>query len=95
MSIEIKVEKLKPVADRVVIKVHPKENKTESGVYKPEAAKKSHQLLTGEIVAVGVGTPSSPMMLEVGDNVLYPEHVGTPIKGDLLIMKEGQVLTTI
>lgn len=91
----IKVENLKPVADRVVIRPDEKESKTKSGVYKPETAKHSHQVLCGTIVAVGIGTPDCPMNLKKDEKVLFPEHTGTTISGGLIIMKESQVLTVI
>lgn len=91
----IKVENLRPVADRVVIRPEEKESITESGVHKPEDAKKENQVLKGEVVAVGPGIPDSPMDLKKGESVLFPEHTGTTISGGLIIMKESQVLTVI
>jgi chaperonin GroES len=92
---KIKVENLKPVADRVVIRAHEKESKTAAGVHKPEDAKKNNHILTGEVVAVGPGTPDCPMGLKKGESVLYPEHVGTEISDGLTIIKESQILTVI
>ena len=95
MAREIKVEKLRPVADRVAIRPDEKESITKAGVYKPKEAKTSEHILSGTVVAVGPGTPDSPMNLEVGESVLFPEHVGTTISGGIILMKESQVLTVI
>jgi len=91
----IKEENLRPVADRVVIRPIEKESITASGIYKPENAKEENQVLMGEVVAVGIGTPESPMNLKKGETVLFPEHTGTEISGGLIIMKESQILTVV
>ena len=80
----IKVKNLRPVSDRVVIKPDEKETQTASGLYKPESAKSSHQVLSGEVVAVGPGTPGCPMNLQVGEKVLFPEHRSASLRGHYL-----------
>lgn len=95
MSREIKEENLKPVADRVIIRPDKKDEKTAGGVIVPEDAKKNNHILSGVLVAVGKGTPDSPMNLKKGEAVLFPENIGTTISGGLIIMKESQVLTVI
>ena len=93
MNIEVK--NLRPVSDRVVIRPDEKETQTASGIFKPENAKESHQVLSGVVVAVGPGTPGCPMNLKVDEKVLFPEHTGTTISGGLLIIQESKILTVI
>ena len=44
---------LKPLGDRVIIRVLEKEEKTKSGIFLPDTAKEKPQ--EGEVVAVGAG----------------------------------------
>lgn len=83
---------LQPLADRVLIKSSPAEEKTASGIIIPDTAKEKP--LQGEIVAVGNGKPEEPMTVKVGDKVMYGQYSGTEIKLDgdtYLIMRESDV----
>jgi len=83
---------LKPLADRVLIKPIPAEEKTASGIIIPDAAKEKP--LKGTVVAVGNGKKDEPMTVKEGDTVLYGQYSGTEIKieGDnYLIMKEADI----
>ena len=83
---------LKPLADRVLIKPSPAEEKTASGIIIPDTAKEKP--LEGEIVAIGKGKPEEPMTVKVGDKVMYGQYAGTEIKlsGETyLIMREADV----
>lgn len=90
--------KLQPLADRVVVKPIPKEEKTKSGIYIPDTAKERPQ--EGEIVAVGPGRLTEEgkriaMDLKVGDIVIYAKYGGTEVKIDaqeLVIMRESDIL---
>ena len=90
--------KLQPLADRVVVKPVPKEEKTTSGIYIPDTAKERPQ--EGEIIAVGSGRLTDDgkriaMDLTVGDRVIYAKYGGTEIKIDdqeLVIMRESDIL---
>lgn len=82
----------KPLADRVLVKPAPAEEKTSSGLYIPDSAKEKPQ--RGEVVAVGTGKKDEPLTLKVGDVVLYGKYAGTEITIDgveFLMMKEGDV----
>tara|TARA_B100000900_G_scaffold283109_1_gene242440 strand:- start:3132 stop:3398 length:267 start_codon:yes stop_codon:yes gene_type:complete len=87
--------KLKPLADRVLVKPLAAEEKV-GGIYIPDTAKEKPQ--KGQIVAVGPGDTENKMTLKVGDKVLYGKYSGTEINfedNDYLIMKESDVLAII
>jgi len=91
--------KIKPLADRVIVKPSDvAESKTPGGIIIPDTAKEKPQ--EGVIVAVGPGRTDDngkiiPMNVKVDDKVLYSKYGGTEIKyeGDTyLIMSESDVL---
>jgi len=90
--------KLQPLADRVVVKPLPKEEKTKSGIYIPDTAKERPQ--EGEIIAVGPGRITDDgkriaMDLKIGDRVIYAKYGGSEIKiedQDLVILRESDIL---
>lgn len=84
---------MKPIADRVIIKPAPAEEKTKGGIIIPDTAKEKPQ--RGEIVAVGPGKDGNLMTVQVGDIVLYGKYSGQEINyegQDYLIMREEEVL---
>ena len=91
-------DKLKPLADRVVVRPIEQEEVTKSGIVLPDTAKEKPQ--EGEIIAVGPGRLSEdgkrvPMDVKVGDIVIYAKYGGTEIKvGDeeLMILRESDIL---
>lgn len=86
----------KPLADRVLVKPAPAEEKTASGIIIPDSAKEKPQ--RGEIVAVGTGKKDEPMNVKVGDVVLYGKYAGTEISidgVDYLMMKESDLFGTL
>lgn len=88
--------KVKPLADRVLVKPAEAEVKTKSGLIIPDTAKEKPQ--KGEIVAAGPGKKDEPMTVKVGDTVLYGKYSGTEINiegDDYLIMKESDIFAII
>ena len=93
--------KIKPLADRVVIKPSEAEERTKGGIILPDTAKEKP--VVGEIVAVGPGKVTEdgkkvPMEVKVGDKVLYGKYSGTEvtIEGDqYLIMREADVFAIV
>jgi len=88
---------IKPLADRVVIKPEPAEEKTSSGLYIPDTAKEKPQ--KGTVVAVGEGRYENGtkinMTVKEGDTVLYGKYAGTEITLDgeeVLIVREADIL---
>ena len=76
---------LKPLGDRIVIKVIEDTEQTSGGIFIPDSAKEKPQ--KGEVVAVGLGKLNDkgerePMDVKVGDTVLYAKYAGTDIKMD-------------
>ena len=76
---------IKPLADRVVIKVIDDVQQTSGGIFIPDSAKEKPQ--KGEVVAVGEGKTNDkgekePMEVKVGDIVLYAKYAGTDVKMD-------------
>lgn len=87
---------IKPLADRVLIKPAPAEEKTASGFIIPDSAKEKP--LRGEVLAAGNGTKDETMVLKAGDQVLYGKYAGTELEIDgekLLIMKQSDVLAVV
>ena len=91
-------DKLKPLADRVVVRPIEREEKTKGGIYLPDTAKEKPQ--EGKIIAVGPGRLSEDgkriaMDVKVGDRVIYAKYGGTEIKIDdeeLIILRESDIL---
>ena len=88
--------KIKPLADRVLVKPASAEEKTISGIIIPDSAKEKP--LKGEIIAVGKGTKDEEMVVKTGETVLYGKYAGTEIEwdGDIyLIMRQSDILAII
>ncbi len=76
---------IKPLGDRIVIKVIEDTEQTSGGIFIPDSAKEKPQ--KGEVVAVGEGKMNDkgerePMDVKAGDIVLYAKYAGTDIKMD-------------
>jgi len=76
---------IKPLADRIVIKVIEDTEQTSGGIFIPDSAKEKPQ--KGEVVAVGEGKMNDkgerePLDVKVGDVVLYAKYSGTDVKMD-------------
>ena len=74
---------IKPLADRIVIKVIDDAQQTSGGIFIPDSAKEKPQ--KGEVVAVGTGKTldsgeKEPMEVKVGDVVLFAKYSGTDVK---------------
>ena len=93
--------KVKPLADRVVVKALEDTEEMRGGLYIPDTAKEKPQ--QGEIIAVGPGRLSDEgkriaMELKEGDRVLYGKYSGTEVTVDgeeYLILRETDVLAVI
>jgi chaperonin GroES len=93
--------KLKPLADRVVVKPIERDETTRGGIVLPDTAKEKPQ--EGEVVAVGPGRTTDdgkkvPMEIAVGDKVIYSKYGGTEYKEEdeeYLILRESDILAKI
>ncbi len=91
---------IKPLADRIVIKMIEAEEKTKSGIILAGAAKEKPEI--AEIVAVGPGGVVDgnevKMTLKVGDRVLISKYAGTEVKVDgeeYSILRQSDVLAIV
>lgn len=93
--------KIKPLGDRVVVKMLESEETTKSGIVLPGTAKEKPQV--AEIVAVGPGKIDDDgnkivMEVKVGERVLISKYAGTEVKVDkqeLTILKQGDILAIV
>ena len=92
--------KIKPLADRVVIKLVEEEETTKGGLILSGSAKEKPQV--AEVIAVGPGGnvdgKDVEMIVKVGDKVLTSKYSGTEVKvdgKDLLVMREDDIMAVI
>jgi chaperonin GroES len=92
---------LKPLYDRVVVRILEEEGKTPGGIVLPDTAKEKPQ--KGEVIAVGPGLvreDGTRVLPEVkaGDRVLFAKYSGSEVKVDgqeYLILRESDILAVI
>ena len=91
---------IKPLADRVVIKMTEAEETTKSGLILTGNAKEKPQV--AEVLAVGPGGmvdgKEIVMTVKVGDKVLTSKYSGTEVKCDgqeYIIVKQSDILAII
>ncbi|GBF82677.1 co-chaperone GroES [Aphanothece sacrum] len=100
-AISINVSTVKPLGDRVFVKVSASEEKTAGGILLPDTAKEKPQI--GEVVFVGPGKRNddgtrSALEVKVGDKVLYSKYAGTDVKlagEDYVLLSEKDILATV
>ena len=91
---------IKPLADRVVIKMTEAEETTASGIILTGSAKEKPQI--AEVIAVGPGGvvdgKEIVMELKVGDKVIISQYAGTTVKLDgeeVTILRQNDVLAKV
>lgn len=88
--------KLRPLADRVLLKEEKAETTTKSGILLPESAQEKTQ--TAKVEAVGPGTEKEKITVKVGDRVMYDKYSGVQIKmdgEDYLIVKNSDIIAVV
>lgn len=92
--------KIKPLGERVVIKMLESEETTKSGIVLPGTAKEKPQI--AEVIAVGPGGvvdgKEIKMEVKTGDRVLISKYAGTEVKLDgqeYTIIKQSDILAVI
>ena len=92
--------KLKPLSDRVVIKMTEAEETTASGIFLASTAKEKPQV--AEVLAVGPGGivdgKEVQMQVKVGDKVITSKYSGTEVKIDgeeLIIVRQNDILALV
>jgi chaperonin GroES len=93
--------KIRPLADRVVVKRTKEEEKTKGGIIIPDSAKEKP--VEGLIIAVGSGKALKdgklrPLDVKAGDRVLFGKYSGTEVKLDgdeHVILREDDLLAVL
>ncbi len=92
--------KIKPLGDRVLVKMVESVDTTKSGIVLPGSAKEKPQV--AEIVAVGAGGEvdgkTIVMVVKVGNKVLLSKYAGTEVKIDgqeYTIIKQSDILAIV
>lgn len=75
--------KIKPLSDKIVIKIIEDNEQTSGGIFIPDNAKEKPQ--KGEVIAVGPGRvldngDREPIDIKVGEVILYAKYSGTDVK---------------
>ena len=92
---------IKPLGDRILVKILEEEEQTRDGIIIPDSAKEKSQ--EAEVVALGSGTKDSDgnrqaFEVSVGDKVLISKYGGTEIKlegATHQLLREDDILGTI
>ena len=92
---------IKPVADRILIKMEEEENTTKSGIILSSNSKEKPQ--TAKVIEVGPGISNIPgkevkMYIKKGDRVIVSKYAGTEIKyegEDYIIVKQDDILAIV
>lgn len=87
---------IKPLSDRVLIKLAEAEVKTAGGIIIPDSAKEKP--LKGTVIATGNGTKDEEMLVKAGDTVLYGKYAGTELEADgekYLMMRQSDILAIV
>ena len=90
--------KLKPLADRVIVKQSDAETKTASGILLPDSAKEKPT--KGKVVAIGPGKLDDngkrhDIGVRVGETIYYGKYSGTDVEVDgekFVILRESDIL---
>ncbi|NLB29365.1 MAG: co-chaperone GroES [Clostridiales bacterium] len=92
--------KLKPLADRVIVKQIEAEEKTKSGIILTSAAQEKPQVF--EVIEVGPGGKVDgedvTMVVKKGDRVITGKYSGTEVKVDgdeLVIVRQSDILAIV
>ena len=91
---------IKPLGDRVVIKMLESEESTKSGIVLPSSAKEKPQM--AEVLAVGPGGmvdgKEVRMEVKIGDKIIYSKYAGTEVKLDgteYIIVRQSDILAVV
>ena len=92
--------KLRPLADRVVLKQHEAEECTSSGIFLTSSAQEKPEIY--QVVEVGPGGmvdgKEIVMEIKVGDKVLISQYAGTKVKLDgeeKIIVRQSDILAIV
>ena len=86
--------KVKPLADRVMVKLEKNEAKTAGGIIIPDTAQEKTQ----QGVVVEVGDDKDVIKVKAGQKVMYDKYAGTQIKingEECLILKMADIIAVV
>ncbi len=86
--------KIKPIGDRVLVKMEGVEEKTAGGIFIPQTAQEKTQI--GKVVAIG--DDKDAIKVKTGQKIMYDKYAGTSVKidgDDQLIIKMSDILAII
>ncbi|KZL51319.1 MULTISPECIES: co-chaperone GroES [Cyanophyceae] len=100
-AVTLSVSTVKPLGDRVFVKVSAPEERTAGGLFLPDNAQEKPQV--GEVVALGPGKRNDDgsrqaLDINVGDKVLYSKYAGTDIKlgtEEYVLLSEKDILAVV
>ena len=87
---------IKPLADRVLIKMIESEETTKSGIILSSGSKEKPQI--AKVVAVGPGTEDVKMYIKEGDKVIINKYSGTEVKyedTEYTMVKQEDILAIV
>ena len=94
--------KLRPLADRVLVKRSKQEETTKGGIILPDTAKEKQEI--GEVIAIGNGKLDKEgkriaIAVKIGDKVMWDKFAGNEIKvgdeEDLIVVKSDDIMAII
>jgi chaperonin GroES len=88
--------KVKPLGDRVMVKLEKSETKSTGGIIIPDTAQEKTQ--QGVVVETGPGTEKDPVLVKAGQKVMYDKYAGTQIKingEEHLILKMADIIAVV
>ena len=88
--------KVIPLHDRVIVQPNDSLKETGGGIIIPDTAKEKP--MQGKVIAVGQGKKDEPLIVKVGDTVLYGKHAGSDISIEgmnYLILKESEIMAIV
>ncbi len=88
--------KVKPLGDRVMVKLEKNEAKTAGGIIIPDTAQEKTQV--GVVVEAGPGTEKEKVTVKSGDKVMYDKYAGSQIKIDgeeHLILRMSDIIAIV
>ena len=86
--------KIKPLGERVLIKIAESEQQTAGGIFIPQTAQEKTQ----EGIVLAVGDDKEAIKVKANDRIIYDKYAGTTIKvegEDQLILKMSDILAII
>jgi len=86
--------KVKPLADRVIVKLEKSETKSAGGIIIPDTAQEKTQIA----VVVEVGDDKEVIKVKAGQKVMYDKYAGTQVKiggEEHLVLKMADIMAIV